>query len=654
MNNSRTQPILIIGDGFKRVAAEACALIRNGNPEAIVRIDLPETPAMQLVVCRYAVARRYTGALPNRQPEGSLCLSFCHEPMPCADCCASVDRLRVSVGDSAGLAAYFQEIAQRVYQHGCLRPSVERADTHSQTGSRSVKDTEPETRVKLLPQAERAVAQAEGSALAPRPVAKVVTPGGRGRLAPSHADQDAETVDDSLHTAPSFHYALADGNEVEVTIPMYVCSALINESNQSNLQGREIGGILVGHRYEVQTETASTHYHVFVTDLIPGKATDSSSSHITLSEESWSRVFQVFDARYKPQNKVSLGWYHTHPYQGIFFSTPDRDSHTTFRLPYQFALVIDPQKMEAGFFYWSDYFNQKLSGPVRFELKRERHPASSDPFDGIGDPEPASLSKPRLLLAAGLWAGAAACVYSGTGASASSVSPANACLLALAALVWARVWSGGFFHPQQAIEVIFANIVKRRIRSFGDAALRMLQAHKRKVVAAALLISILGGLSYFRRKRDSRSEDAEARSMTVDTNPSSKGESDVRRVSLSLQALVEHSQLFQLKLDPADLEVDYVVISGRRNRQDVIRVSDPQKEAAFFAELLGFQVVGDGKDPAGVKRFQMAMDLDKEANGVWGEAIRHAFLRKALISKNSKQPMLVRLSGSRLLQIKFD
>lgn len=45
-----------------------------------------------------------------------------------------------------------------------------------------------------------------------------------------------------------------------------------------------------------------------------------------------------------------LGWYHSHPGHGIFFSDTDRDNHSGYGRDYQFGLVIDPVRGEEGIF----------------------------------------------------------------------------------------------------------------------------------------------------------------------------------------------------------------------------------------------------------------------------------------------------------------
>ena len=51
-----------------------------------------------------------------------------------------------------------------------------------------------------------------------------------------------------------------------------------------------------------------------------------------------------------PQLKI-VGWYHSHPDLGAFFSSTDRNTqHDFFRLPHQIGLVIDPFRQETACF----------------------------------------------------------------------------------------------------------------------------------------------------------------------------------------------------------------------------------------------------------------------------------------------------------------
>jgi proteasome lid subunit RPN8/RPN11 len=67
----------------------------------------------------------------------------------------------------------------------------------------------------------------------------------------------------------------------------------------------------------------------------------------------WRDVDRVRSHREHQQNAL-LGWYHTHPNIGVFLS--DTDVEQTHRLlfaePFQVALVYDPVRGRAGYFFW--------------------------------------------------------------------------------------------------------------------------------------------------------------------------------------------------------------------------------------------------------------------------------------------------------------
>jgi len=180
---------------------------------------------------------------------------------------------------------------------------------------------------------------------------------------PSPARPHAEAV-------PELLYDLASGGTVTTTICGRVCRALVKHCGESNVHGHEVGGILVGHRCERRNENDLREYSLSVTDVIPIRSFDSSNAHVSFTEDEWVRAGCELGQKYTPQGKCRLGWYHTHPMQGIFFSTQDHRAHDIFAEAYHFALVIDPRSMEAGLFYWSSYGKRTLAGPILFALRR--------------------------------------------------------------------------------------------------------------------------------------------------------------------------------------------------------------------------------------------------------------------------------------------
>jgi proteasome lid subunit RPN8/RPN11 len=159
--------------------------------------------------------------------------------------------------------------------------------------------------------------------------------------------------------------------EATVTIAGYACDSLRVHCDAINSRGREVGGILVGYQWRM-TDNSTQAHHVFLSDVIAIPPLDNSRGHLSFGELEWRDAERELAHRHAPQGKVKVGWYHTHPYQGIFFSAQDETAHRMFRLAYHFALVVDPRFMEAGLFYWKRTNRRTLNGPIRFALGRRK------------------------------------------------------------------------------------------------------------------------------------------------------------------------------------------------------------------------------------------------------------------------------------------
>jgi proteasome lid subunit RPN8/RPN11 len=170
-----------------------------------------------------------------------------------------------------------------------------------------------------------------------------------------------------LCSVPELSYRLGTGCTVTATFSSHACRALRNRCAGSNLHGREVGGILIGYSRQT-TRVFHRRYEVMVTDVIPIESRDSSSSHISFGHAAWTSVQREISRTYFPEGKCRLGWYHTHPAQGIFFSEQDREGHALFKQPFELALVVDPKSMEAGLYYWRNYGDKTLAGPLRFAV----------------------------------------------------------------------------------------------------------------------------------------------------------------------------------------------------------------------------------------------------------------------------------------------
>ena len=166
---------------------------------------------------------------------------------------------------------------------------------------------------------------------------------------------------------PELSYQLDSGAVITIAFSSHACRALRSQCAESGRHGREVGGILVGYNRQT-SRLFRKHCQLTVTDVIPVESRDSSSSHISFGQNAWFRVQEEISATYFSERKCRLGWFHTHPNQGIFFSDQDREAHAAFKKAFEFALVVDPRTMDAGLFYWRNLQERTLAGPIRFSL----------------------------------------------------------------------------------------------------------------------------------------------------------------------------------------------------------------------------------------------------------------------------------------------
>jgi proteasome lid subunit RPN8/RPN11 len=113
----------------------------------------------------------------------------------------------------------------------------------------------------------------------------------------------------------------------------------------SNLR-TELGGVLLGHAYR-----HGEQLFVEVTATLPAVSSDHGPVHFTFSADSWTQIHKDKAASYP--NLEIIGWFHTHPALGVFYSSDDVVVHSAaFTLPWHVGLVVDPIRNEACFFGW--------------------------------------------------------------------------------------------------------------------------------------------------------------------------------------------------------------------------------------------------------------------------------------------------------------
>lgn len=129
----------------------------------------------------------------------------------------------------------------------------------------------------------------------------------------------------------------------------------INAHAHSNV-GTELGGALLGQAYRYREGTI-----IEVRAALPAVSGDHGPVHFTFAADSWSKLQQDRATHY-PRMDI-IGWFHTHPDLGVFYSADDVVVHSAaFTLPWHIGLVVDPIRHEASFFGWRNGQIEPISG----------------------------------------------------------------------------------------------------------------------------------------------------------------------------------------------------------------------------------------------------------------------------------------------------
>lgn len=115
----------------------------------------------------------------------------------------------------------------------------------------------------------------------------------------------------------------------------------------SNLRA-EVGGTLLGSAFRHGQQIV-----VQIKAALPARNDDHGPVHFKFTADAWRQLNHDRETQYADLNVV--GWFHTHPGLGVFYSGDDVVVHSTsFTLPWQVGLVVDPIRNEACFFGWRD------------------------------------------------------------------------------------------------------------------------------------------------------------------------------------------------------------------------------------------------------------------------------------------------------------
>ena len=114
----------------------------------------------------------------------------------------------------------------------------------------------------------------------------------------------------------------------------------------------EVGGLLIGRAYVGGADLPESWGPlVWIEQFLASETFRSSRVSLAMGTEIWERA-RVATAR---NSSIIVGWYHSHPNLGAFFSTTDRATQRAFfNRAYSVGLVIDPGRGEECWFIGPD------------------------------------------------------------------------------------------------------------------------------------------------------------------------------------------------------------------------------------------------------------------------------------------------------------
>ena len=174
-------------------------------------------------------------------------------------------------------------------------------------------------------------------------------------------------------TADWLRHGNTPGESQPVVLMHQTALLQVNAHSRSRLDC-ELGGALLGHAYRYKTGVV-----VEVKAALPAVSSDHGPVHFTFSADSWAKLHRDRTAHYAQLDIV--GWFHTHPDLGVFYSSDDVVVHSAaFTQPWHAGLVVDPVREEAAFFGWVDGALRPFDG---FYELRERQPETVVPWRAV-------------------------------------------------------------------------------------------------------------------------------------------------------------------------------------------------------------------------------------------------------------------------------
>lgn len=138
------------------------------------------------------------------------------------------------------------------------------------------------------------------------------------------------------------HAALNDGHFISIE-PAVRTRAIAHLSARPVEQA----GLLVGRVFAGKFNgSADTRYIIQITDAIPARDDDATATSVSISPRTWLDV-----QPYLAVGKLTIGWFHSHPNLGAFFSGTDKKTQRSlFHADYNLGWVVDWVRNEEAWF----------------------------------------------------------------------------------------------------------------------------------------------------------------------------------------------------------------------------------------------------------------------------------------------------------------
>ena len=143
--------------------------------------------------------------------------------------------------------------------------------------------------------------------------------------------------------------------------PRVLASVKVIDGIFAHLRERnvEMGGLLLGAVYEGLR--GNEDLVIAVTDFAGSTEFDGTHVSLKMDPDVWERARLQSDG-----TSVVVGWYHSHPNLGVFFSGTDRKTQRAFfHHPHSLGLVIDPIRVEEMWFVGADSTQLSASQIIR-------------------------------------------------------------------------------------------------------------------------------------------------------------------------------------------------------------------------------------------------------------------------------------------------